>query len=314
MHGYANRRGFAHSFPAKPPEGCAGHDGGSLTSPLKRLFKPLWTPFRDALPTRAHVVVDQLRAHHRLPNLMHPITFSEKIAQRMLYDRDPRIPALVDKIAAKQQMAARFGADFVIPSLAVFVTEAEVDFAALPYPCVVKPSHASGFNVFLRERPAREAAMRRRLGGLLRHRHEREAEEWAYAQIAPRLLVEPWIEGGAHGLVDYKLHTFHGQVFAIQVDVDRFAQHARCFFDPAWKPMPFELLYPAPAFAIPPPASLDAMIGSAQQIGEEFSYVRVDLYEIAGRPRFGEATFYPGAGLEPFKPRAFDAAFGAQWI
>jgi hypothetical protein len=288
--------------------------GGVLNSPLKRFFKPVWAPCRDALPATVHVVIDQLRVHHRLPDLKHPTTFSEKIAQRMLYDRDPRIPALVDKIAAKQQMAARFGADFVIPTLAKFVTEAEVDFAALPYPCVVKPSHASGFNLFLGARPEGEASVRRGLGAVLRHCHEREAEEWAYSQIAPRLLVEPLIEGGEHGLIDYKLHTFAGRVFAIQVDVDRFVDHARCFFDPAWKRMPFELFCPAARFAIPPPTSLEAMIGYAEQIGEGFSYVRVDLYEIGGKPTFGEATFYPGAGLELFKPREFDALFGAQWV
>jgi len=258
-------------------------------------------------------MIDQLRIHHRLPNLDHPTTFSEKIAHRMLYDRDPRIPALVDKIAAKQEMVARFGEAFVIPTLATFATQAEVDFALLPYPCVLKPSHASGFNIFLPERPHNESRLRRHLGALLRHRHELEAEEWAYAQLAPRLLVEPFIKGGEHGLIDYKFHTFAGRVFAIQVDVDRFTRHARCFFDPAWKLMPFELFYPAASFLIPPPASLDALIGYAEQIGQGFSYLRVDLYEIDGKPRFGEATFYPGAGLEPFKPRAFDALFGAQW-
>ena len=277
------------------------------------MFKSVWAPFRDALPPRAHVVIDQLRVHHRLPNLDHPTTFSEKIAHRMLYDHDPRIPTLVDKIAAKQQMAARFGEDFIIPTLATFATAAEVDFAQLPYPCVLKPSHASGFNVFLNARPLNEARLRRHLAALLRHRHEREAEEWAYAQLTPRLLVEPLIPGGAHGLIDYKFHTFAGKVFAIQVDVDRFTCNARCFFDPAWNLMPFELFYPAAKFSIPRPASLPALIHYAEQIGSGFSYVRVDLYEIEGQPRFGEATFYPGAGLEPFNPRAYDALFGAQW-
>ncbi len=294
-------------------DGDAGPGGGPLKNTLKRLFKPVWAPIRDALPAKAHVVLDQLRVHHRLPNLKHPRTFSEKIARRELFDRDPRIPALVDKIAAKQQMAARFGADFVIPTLAVFASDAEVDFAALPYPCVIKPSHSSGYSLFLQERPANQAQVRRGLRRFLRHRHEREAEEWAYSQVAARLLVEPFLEGGAHGLIDYKFHTFGGRVFAIQVDVNRFGDHARCFFDREWKRMPLELLYPAASFEISRPAALDAMMRRAEQIGESFSYVRVDLYEAGGEPKFGEVTFYPGAGREVFKPREFDALFGAQW-
>jgi len=221
---------------------------------------------------------------------------------------------MVDKIAAKEQMASRFGQDFIIPTLATFSTEAEVDFAALPYPCVIKPNHASGFNVFLKERAADEGSVRRKLGRLLRYRHERSAEEWAYSQIPPRLLVEPFIEGGEHGLVDYKFHTFAGRVFSVQVDMARYTDHRRSFFDPQWKPMPFELLYPRADYKISPPSTLEEMIRCAEQIGEGFSYVRVDLYEIEGKVKFGEATFYPGAGLEVFKPREFDAIFGEQWL
>jgi len=285
-----------------------------LSNPLKQAFKPLWDVFRDALPPRVHVIVDQLRIHRRLPDLRQPATFSEKIAHRMLYDRDPRIPGLVDKISAKRQMADRFGAEFVIPTIAIFDSAAEVDFALLPYPCVIKPTHSSGFNVFLRERPEGEGRVRDRLSRLLRYRHERSAEEWAYAQIVPRLLVEPLLSDGDRGLTDYKFHTFGGRVFAVQVDVRRYTDHRRAFFDPRWKLMPFSLLYPAPSTSIPPPGALAAMIRHAEQIGYGFAYLRVDLYEVGGAVKFGEATFYPGAGLEVFKPRAFDALFGAQWI
>jgi hypothetical protein len=289
-----------------------------LNNPLRRLLKPVWEVFRDALPVKTHVVLDHLRYHGRFPNLQQPRTFSEKIARRKLYDRDPRIPLLVDKIAAKEQMAARFGEEFIIPMLASFTSEAEVNFAELPYPCVIKPNHLSGFNVFLKEQPADPNLadmdkVRRSLGWLLRQRYENASEEWAYSRIAPRLLVEPWIDGGEHGLIDYKLHTFGGRVFAIQVDVDRYTHHGRCFFDMAWKKMPLELVYPQAAYEIPQPVTLERMIQVAEQIGEGFSYVRVDLYEIAGKVKFGEATFYPGAGLEVFNPREYDALFGAQW-
>ena len=274
--------------------------------------------FRDALPTHAHVLIDHYRIHWRLPNLTHPKTFSEKIAWRMLYDRDARIPAMVDKIAAKQQMAARFGERFVIPTLAVYDNAAEIDFALLPYPCVIKPNHASGFNVFLREKPPGERKVRRRLLDLLRYRHQHSAEEWAYSQIAPRLLVEPFvaepfIDGRPHGLTDYKFHTFGGRVFAVQVDVGRYTRHTRNFYTPEWEPMNFSLLYPRASGEIPKPAALDEMIARAGRIGEGFSYVRVDLYEIEGKSKFGEVTFYPGAGLEVFKPKQFDALFGEQW-
>lgn len=282
---------------------------------LKKLLKPAWEAFTNVLPRRWHIVLDHLRFHAQYPNLTQPKTFNEKIAYRKLYDRDPKMPPMVDKIVAKEMMAARFGPDFIIPTLATFEGETEVDFDALPYPCVVKANHGSGINVFLKERPIDEEKIRRELRNYLHRNHDRASEEWAYSQVHRRLLVEPFVEGGEHGLVDYKFHTFGGRVFAIQVDLDRFVDHRRCFFDPSWTRMPIELLYPKPepTAVIPPPLELQSMIRYAEQIGVGFSYVRVDLYDLAGEVKFGEATFYPGAGREKFKPPEFDELFGAQW-
>ena len=122
------------------------------------------------------------------------------------------------------------------------------------------------------------------------------------------------IDGGEHGLVDYKFHTFSGRVYAIQVDIDRYTDHRRCFFDVNWVKIPLELLYPSTDAFIPSPQNLQNMLQYAQQIGAAFSYIRIDLYEVAGKTKFGEVTFYPGAGLEAFKPKTFDELFGQQWV
>ena len=293
---------------------CRRESGAGLTHPLKPAFKPLWTVFRDALPARAHVVVDHFRAYGKLPNLKHPTTFSEKIAHRKLYDRDPGIPPLVDKIAAKDLLAARFGPEFVVPTLATFTSETEVDFAALTYPCVLKASHGSGMNIFLMQPPADEIKMRHQLRRFLRHDHYKTSEEWAYSQVPKRLLAEPLLAGGDDGLIDYKFHTFQGLVFAIQVDLDRHTNHTRFVMRPDWTRMPVAMTFPPYRGQLPPPAGLEQMIRYAQQIGAAFSYVRVDLYQIGDSVKFSEATFYPGAGiLETFDPPEYDAIFGAQW-
>jgi hypothetical protein len=301
------------SFLMPGPGFMDGKFGPWVKRRSRRLLKRVWTLFADMLPKTLHVRIDHLRIHGKLPNLEHPRTFSEKITHRKLYDLDPRMPKLIDKIAAKEQMAARFGPGFVIPSLGTFNSEDEVDFAALPYPCVVKASHGSGMNVFLTERPANEQKVRRQLHRFMRGNHYTPAEEWAYSQVQPRLLVEPMLRGGDHGLIDYKFHTFDGNVFAIQVDIDRFTDHRRCFFNPNWERMPFSLFYPEALEEIAPPRDLNSMLHYARQIGAGFSYVRVDLYEVEGRCKFGEATFYPGAGLETFDPPKFDEIFGRQW-
>jgi len=281
---------------------------------LVSCLRKCWHIFCDFLPARWHVILTHLRAHGEFPNLKSPKTFNEKIAWRELYDHDSRMPALVDKIVAKELMSARFGPEFIIPTLATFATEAEIDFSSLPYPCVVKANHGSGMNIFLHRPPENETSVRRQIRHFLRQDFSKNFEEWVYSQIPRRILVEPLIEGGEHGLVDYKFHTFGERVFAIQVDLDRYTGHRRAFYDSNWKRMPFELLYPGPSYEVEPPAKLDKMLFYAQQIGRDFSYVRVDLYEIEGAVKFGEATFTHGGGIERFKPKEWDLLLGEPWV
>lgn len=268
----------------------------------------------DFLPARWHVELDHLRFHGSFPDLKNPRTLNEKIAFRKLNDRDPRMPRLADKIMAKEEMSARFGADFVTPTIAVFARETEIDFGALPYPCVIKANHGSSLNVFLMARPEDETGVRRQLRGFLRCNYSAIREEWAYSEIPRRLLVEPFLDGGKHGLIDYKFHTFCGRVFAIEVVTDRFTSYTGAIFDPQWNQMPCQFGNSKTAYEIPRPAELERMLLYAEQIGDGFAYIRIDFYEIGGKAKFGEVTFYPGGGQDAFIPIDFDEIFGRQWV
>ena len=54
---------------------------------------------------------------HRLPDLENARRFTEMVQLRKLYDRDPRQPVLMDKIAAKRLVADALGEDWVVPIL-----------------------------------------------------------------------------------------------------------------------------------------------------------------------------------------------------
>lgn len=70
-----------------------------------------------ALPLRARISLDFFRHHGKFPRLASPRTFSEKIAHRKLFDRDPRMPFLSDKILVEQHVMEVLGAEWVIPTL-----------------------------------------------------------------------------------------------------------------------------------------------------------------------------------------------------
>ena len=134
-------------------------------------------------------------AHHRRwPDLAAPRRFTEKIVRRKLVDRDPRLPLFADKISAKAYVAHILGPRFVTPTLWSgdrLPPRAQRDW---PIPYVLKANHRSGANIFVRE--ARDAdwdAIEPRCQAWLESSHADWVGEWAYRQIAPKLLVEPYL-------------------------------------------------------------------------------------------------------------------------
>ena len=62
------------------------------------------------------------------------------------------------------------------------------------------------------------------------------------------------------------------------------------------------------------PASLARMIDAAEVLSESMPFVRADFYDIAGRPIFGELTYYPDSGTARFEPPEYDRQVSAMWV
>jgi hypothetical protein len=272
------------------------------------------------LPARLNVVIGHMQAHYRLPNLKNPQTFNEKIIWRKLYDRDSRLPDLVDKIKVKDHIASQYGADLIIPTLAVFDTVEAMDFSKPPLsqpPYVIKVNHSSSMNIFVPDHKDGfdPEAIKKKLRAYLKFDHAALAQEWAYANVQRRIFVEPFLTMPEGYLPDYRFHVFAGKIYAIETIVDIFGDD-RCenMYDTNWNLLDVvHGNYPKYEKPLPRPTQLEEMVKLAETIGREFSYVRVDLYELNGAIKFGELTFYPGAGHEVFNPREWDHKFGQQW-
>jgi hypothetical protein len=53
------------------------------------------------------------------------------------------------------------------------------------------------------------------------------------------------------------------------------------------------------------------MIRLARQTAQQFSYVRVDFYQVGEKVYFGELTFTPGAGLSKLMPKNIEQEWGS---
>jgi hypothetical protein len=287
-------------------------------SPLKVALRGIYRRIMNVFPPRLHATLDYARALHRLPNIDNPQTFNEKVLWRMLYDRDPRFPDLADKIKVKDYVARKVGADVLIPSLGIYDAVEQMDFSKPPLnapPYVIKTNHGCAMNIFVRagDGSLDPVAIKKKLKKFMSTDYATIAEEWAYTAIEPKILVEPLIWQPEGYPIDYKFHVFHGRVFATQVIMDR-STHTRCsVYDRDFQLMGFEYVYRSYKGEIPRPAQWSKMVEVAEALGREFPYVRVDLYAVDDRVRFGEMTFYPVGGHGVFRPASWDATFGELW-
>ena len=244
--------------------------------------------------------------HKRQVQLNTPRRFTDWIQWRKLYDRDPRMPLLADKLSVKDHVAEQLGADWVTPTL--------FHGAQLPAnpswkpPFVIKARHGCNQNIFVRQSGENWQAIRTATARWMRRPYGILLDEWLYKTIPRGILVEPFIGADDRLPIDYKIFVFGGRAECVKVDLDRENGHWRAHYKPDWTP----LWAPAGWPGHPRPASLDQMIAAAEKLGKDFAFVRVDFYEIAGRPRFGEMTFYPGSGLSPLDDD-LDYWLGERW-
>jgi hypothetical protein len=135
-------------------------------------------------------------------------------------------------------------------------------------------------------------------------------DEDLYAHIPRGLIVEPFMGQPPALPIDYKFYVFGGRVDYVQVHLGRGGRHRWILLDRAWRRVSAASADPDPIA----PAALSRMIAAAEALAEGTDFLRVDLYEIEGRPLFGEMTFYPGSGLDRFDPVSLDHELGARWL
>lgn len=246
--------------------------------------------------------------HRRLPRLADPARFTELVQWRKLTLRDPDVPGWIDKVEAKDRVAARLGREWVVPLL--WHGRELPERRPSTQPIVVKPRHGCNRIAFVADADDWHNA---------RSVMQREADrpycewldEWGYRQVPRGLLVEPHLGDPATLPLDYKLFVFGGRVEFVQVHLNRRRRHRWIVFDRNWR----RVSAPgADADDPPPPVSLAQMIAGAEELARGFDFVRVDLYEDTGHPKFGELTFYPGSGLMPFDPDGLDFEMGRLWL
>lgn len=249
-------------------------------------------------------------------DLKNPETFNEKLQWLKLYDHNPLYTTLVDKLRVKDWVAEKIGAQYVIPTLAVWEKAEDIDISNLPNQFVLKCNHDSGSVVICKDKSSFDLnSAREKLGKALKHNFYWDAREWAYKHVKPCVFAEKFLENPICGeLPDYKFFTFNGVVKALYIATDRANPDVETkfdFFDMNFEHIDVTNEHPNATIYPSKPKCFEEMVTLSEVISTSIPQVRCDFYEVNGQVYFGELTFYHMAGMTPFTPSSYDRYLGS---
>ncbi|MEF1184546.1 ATP-grasp fold amidoligase family protein [Vibrio sinaloensis] len=267
------------------------------------------------IPLKYRIDLLYYRRFGRFVNFDNPVSFSEKLQVRKLYDRDENLTIAADKIASKD-FVKRIATNLYIPeTLWIGTNVDDIVFEELPRDYVFKANHTSQTLRIVRSgNHLKLPIMKKLTNNWLKHDQSASLGEWAYKNIPRRVFIEEFLDFDGQAPDDYKFFVYHGRVHFIQLDSDRFVDHHRNLYDRDWNDLDVDFSHPRKVPSPSRPTFLNEMIEIAEKIGSNFDFIRVDLYFYNNQVTFGELTVYPGAGYEKFPSHKLDIDFGKPWV
>lgn len=255
------------------------------------------------------IINEYYNRYNRYPNLTYPSDLNEKLLWLSFYWRNPLKSRCADKYLCRDYATNVCGLpeNLLVPLLGVWDTAEDIDFDALPNQFVLKCNHGCGYNIIVNDKSALDTIQtKKQLNQWLSENFAGNVSEIHYRDINPhKIICEKYLPaiGDDTSVIDYKLMCFNGSPSFILVchNRDENGEPKLATFSHSWE----QLFYTKneKKIDLSKPASLNKMIEYAHVLSKDFPFVRVDFYDVAGKPLFGEMTFTPyGNILTYFTP------------
>lgn len=238
-----------------------------------------------------------LTFHEKL-HINNPKNFNEKLIWLSLYWRNPLKVICADKYKIRQYVVEHHGLseDIFVPLIGVYNRADEINFEELPDSFVLKCNHGCGYNYIVKDKSCENfPKIRKQLDLWLSETYRPDSVEDHYGYIKKHvILCEKMIPSLAgRSAVDYKVHCFNGEPKYIATTFDRDElgnANKEATFSIEWKQLYYLMDEKG---EIGRPKSLEKMLDIAKILSREIPYVRVDFYDVEGKPYLGEMTFTP---------------------
>lgn len=271
---------------------------------MEDFFRNIYYSILKVLPDKIVVNIENFRAYKRPFNSKNPKYFGEKIQWLKLYGNLEKYSRYVDKFLVREYVKEKIGEQYLIPLLGVYDNPEEIDYSNLPDKFVLKCNHGSGYNIIVEDKSKINIKRtNQKLRKWLKEDYYKIKREYQYKYVEKKILCEELIKDKNNKLVDYKFFCFNGNPEFFKIDLDRYSEHKVNFYDLNWNLLNIkEAGYKNSNERLSCPENFNEMIEIVKKICKEFQFVRVDLYNVDGKIYFGELTFTPASGKNPFLP------------
>lgn len=230
--------------------------------------------------------------------------------------KDPKLIQCAGRVGVREYLKELGLESYLIPSLGVYDHFEEIDFSKLPSSFVMKCSHASGFNLIVKDKSSLNLdEAKAKFDKWLATDYGKKTMEPHYSAIKPQILIESYIGSAEHLPTEYKIHVFNGVARNLYVVTGRGEdiRYTQYYID--WTPFDgsqFNGWLKADQPLVKP-ANFPEMVRLAEKLASPFPFCRVDLYDVDGKIYFGEMTFTPAKGTLIFDDDKTDFEQG-RWL
>ena len=255
--------------------------------------------------------------HHKL-NLKNPVRYTEKLQYLRLYiyPKDPKVIKAAGRAGVREYLTEKGFGECLIPIYGIFDTFDDIDFDKLPNQFVMKCTHACAFNqIVLDKSTFNKEESRKKFNKWLKTNYGKKTVERHYSPIKPQIIIEKYLGSAENLPVEYKIHVFNGKARNMYVVTGRGKdiRYNNYYID--WTPFDGAQFngWKKREEGVPVPSNWNEMVKLAEAMAKEFPFVRVDLYNIAGKIYFSELTFTPAKGTLIFDDDKADYEIG-EWL
>lgn len=247
--------------------------------------------------------------YKKYPNLENPSNLIEVIYWLLLNTDTSMWSRCADKYAMRSYVEECGLGEFLPKNLGKWDKADDIDFDKLPDQFVLKANNGCGTVLIVKDKSTiDENKIKKKMKQWLNVPFGWSGAELHYTQIKPCIIAEELLFQdeeqkvySPNSQVDFKVWCINGEPENVLVVFNRSdAGYSLDLYDTKWERMTDKMKknghYILRDEAIPRPKSLDDMLSIAKKLAAPFPEVRVDFYEVNGKPVIGELTFTTGFG------------------